>query len=61
VVPELVYRFSLATFIYGVAASGVLSLFHGTAGDQRVSPVEVVLLSLIGAAWVFTCLTIVVI
>jgi hypothetical protein len=59
VLPELYYLLSLSTFIYGVVASGVIAWFHGKTGQQRIMPLEVVMLSLVGSAWLLTCLIIV--
>jgi serine/threonine protein kinase len=58
VIPSLVYELSLSTFIYSVAASGVISWFHGKRGKQRVSRPEVALLALIATGWVLTCVLI---
>ncbi|MEJ2187665.1 MAG: serine/threonine-protein kinase, partial [Gemmatimonadota bacterium] len=54
VAPGWVYPMSLVTFIYSVAASGVISWFHGKRGKQRVSRPEVALLTLIATGWVLT-------
>lgn len=55
VVPAVVYPLSLGTFAYSVVASAMISWFHGRKGRQRVSRLELVLLMLVGGAWVLTC------
>lgn len=58
VAPDWVYSLSLSTYIYSVAASGVISWFHGKKGKQRISRPEVALLALIATGWVLTCVLI---
>jgi serine/threonine protein kinase len=55
VIPGLVYRLSLCTFVYGVVASAVIGWFHGKKGRQRVSSLEVGLVSVLAVAWILTC------
>jgi len=55
VIPGLVYRLSLCTFVYGVVASAVIGWFHGKKGRQRVSSLEVGLVSVLVVAWILTC------
>ncbi len=56
VIPELIYRLSLATVAYSVTASVVIAWFHGRPGRQRVGSLEVSILTLVGLAWLVTCL-----
>jgi serine/threonine protein kinase len=46
------FQAALATFVCSLVASGVIAWFHGEKGPQRVTPLEVVLLALIGLVWV---------
>ena len=46
------FLLALATFVCGVAASGVVAWFHGARGRQRVQPLEIFLLVLLGLAWI---------
>ena len=46
------FLLALATFVCGVAASGVVAWFHGARGRQRVQPLEILLLVLLGLAWI---------
>jgi serine/threonine protein kinase len=46
-----IFQAALATFVCSLAASGVIAWFHGEKGPQRVTPLEVVLLALIGLVW----------
>lgn len=61
VIPGLVYRLSLSTFVYGVVASAVIGWFHGKKGRQRVSTLEVGLVTVLVVAWLLTCLFIAVV
>ena len=45
------FLLALNTFVCGVAASGVLAWFHGARGRQKVQPLEIILLALLGLAW----------
>ena len=49
VLPLWAFRIALNTFLCGTAASGVIAWFHGKKGRQRVQPLEITLLVLIGA------------
>jgi serine/threonine-protein kinase len=51
VVPEAVYQVALATFICAFVASVVIAWFHGKKGRQKVQPLEVGLLAVIGVIW----------
>jgi len=46
------FQAALATFVCSLIASVVIAWFHGEKGPQRVTPLEVVLLALIGLVWV---------
>ena len=46
------YPLALILVIHGVAATAVLSWFHGPRGKQRVTPLEVGVLAVLGASWV---------
>jgi serine/threonine protein kinase len=52
VIDKPVFQAALATFVCSLIASGVIAWFHGEKGPQRVAPLEVVLLALIGVVWV---------
>jgi serine/threonine protein kinase len=45
------YKIALNTYICAVAVSGVIAWFHGKKGRQKVQPLEVGLLVVIGLAW----------
>jgi serine/threonine protein kinase len=51
VLPGWAFNIALNTFGCGVAASGVIAWFHGTKGAQRVQPLEILLLTLVGIVW----------
>ena len=46
------YELSWILVIHGVAAAAVVSWFHGPRGKQRVTPLEVGVLAVLGASWV---------
>ncbi|MGD2121576.1 MAG: serine/threonine-protein kinase, partial [Gemmatimonadota bacterium] len=46
------FRAALATFICSLIGSGIIAWFHGEKGPQRVTPLEVALLSLLVLVWV---------
>lgn len=48
ILSELVYRFALVAFVGGFFASLIVGWFHGEKGRQEVTPLEVVLLVLVG-------------
>ncbi len=56
VIPELIYKWTLATVACSVTASVVIAWFHGRPGRQRVGSLEVSILTLLGLAWLVTCL-----
>jgi hypothetical protein len=40
------------TYFFCIAASGVIAWFHGEKGKQRVRPLEIGILSILGLVWV---------
>jgi serine/threonine-protein kinase len=52
VLPEVAYLIALDTFFCGLAAAGVVAWFHGARGRQRVSAIEIMVLSVILLAWI---------
>jgi len=55
IIPELVYQLSLCTVGYAVAVAAVVAWFHGKPGRQQVPWAEVVMIALVAAAWLVTC------
>jgi serine/threonine protein kinase len=51
IVPEVAFRLALITVGSLLAASVIVAWFHGERGEQRVTPLEVVLLIAVGLAW----------
>ena len=47
-----IFQAGLATFVCSLLASVVIAWFHGEKGPQRVTPLEVVLLAVIGMVWI---------
>lgn len=47
VVPEIVYRLTLVGYVAGIPASLIIGWFHGERGRQRVSVLEVALLTVV--------------
>jgi serine/threonine-protein kinase len=45
------FQAGLATFVASLIASGIIAWFHGEKGPQRVTPLEVLLLSLVALVW----------
>jgi serine/threonine protein kinase len=45
------FQAALATFVCSLVTSGVIAWFHGEKGPQRVTPLEVLTLGLIGLVW----------
>jgi hypothetical protein len=51
VLPGDSYKLALDTFMSAVAVSGVIAWFHGKKGRQKVQPLEVGLLTVVGIVW----------
>jgi len=51
VLPEVVFRLALATVVCLLAASWIVAWFHGEGGKQKVTPAEVLLLTLVTLVW----------
>jgi serine/threonine-protein kinase len=51
VVGNWAFEIMLNTFACGIAASGVIAWFHGKKGAQRVQPMEIALLAVVGIVW----------
>jgi serine/threonine protein kinase len=49
--PQVVYPLTLIFVLHGVAATAVVSWFHGARGKQRVVAWEIVVLVLLTASW----------
>jgi hypothetical protein len=47
-----IFQAGLATFVASLIASGIIAWFHGEKGPQRVTALEVVLLTVLGLVWV---------
>lgn len=52
--PELAYRLVFVLFLGGLAASVVMGWYHGEKGEQKATPVEMVLLTLIALGTVYS-------
>jgi len=52
VLDKPMFQAGLATFVCSLLAAGVIAWFHGEKGPQRVTPLEVVLLSVIVLVWI---------
>jgi len=52
VLDKPIFQAGLATFVCSLLASVVIAWFHGEKGPQRVTPLEVVLLAVIGIIWI---------
>jgi serine/threonine protein kinase len=52
IVPEVIYQVALATFICAFVASVVIAWFHGKKGKQKVQPLEVSILVVLGIIWI---------
>jgi serine/threonine-protein kinase len=46
-----IFRAGLATFLCSLVGSGIIAWFHGEKGPQRVTPLEVVLLTFLVLVW----------
>ncbi|MCG6956181.1 MAG: serine/threonine protein kinase [Gemmatimonadetes bacterium] len=53
------YHLSLATVVAGVLVAAVIAWFHGAKGKQRTGPVEIALLTVIGAIWLIVSVSII--
>lgn len=51
VLPEVAYQHALNTFLCGLAAAMVVGWHHGARGRQRVTPLEILLLTFIVVIW----------
>lgn len=52
ILPEVTYPLSLVLVVHGVAATAVMSWFHGARGRQAVKPLEVAALAVLTVSWV---------
>jgi serine/threonine protein kinase len=59
VVGRMWYRLALATVVAGVVGAAVVAWFHGAKGKQRTGPVEIALLTVVGAIWLIISMSIV--
>lgn len=55
IIPNIWYKLTLVTVLWGVGASAVVAWFHGAKGKQKIGVVEVFLLAAIGAVWLLNC------
>jgi serine/threonine-protein kinase len=46
------FQVALATFVFSLIASGIVAWFHGEKGPQRVTALEVVLLTVLAVVWI---------
>jgi serine/threonine-protein kinase len=46
------FQAALATFVGALIGSGIIAWFHGEKGPQKVTPLEVALLAVLGLVWV---------
>lgn len=51
ILPNVMYRLTLAFAVCGVAASGVIAWFHGQRGDQEAPLIEYFLLGGVAVTW----------
>ncbi|MFC1791605.1 serine/threonine-protein kinase [Gemmatimonadota bacterium] len=51
----IAYKLTLATYLCGIAASGIIAWFHGERGKQKVTPLEIALMTTLGAVWLVVC------
>ena len=58
-VPEKFYQVALDTFACAFVASVVIAWFHGKKGKQKIQPLEVALLSVVGIIWLLIAVWIV--
>jgi len=49
------YYLTLPTVLYGIGAASVIAWFHGARGKQKTGIIEIILLSVIGIAWLLNC------
>lgn len=54
IIPNVSYPLALTFVIHGVLATAVISWFHGARGEQRVTVLEIVALSVLAASWIFS-------
>ncbi len=52
------FQAALATFVASLIGSGIIAWFHGEKGPQRVTALEVVLLTFLGLVWIALVVTI---
>ena len=52
VIDRPIFQAALATFVGSLMASGIVAWFHGEKGPQKVTALEVVLLSALGLLWI---------
>ncbi len=54
IIPNVSYQLALALVVHGVLATGVISWFHGARGEQRITALEIVALSVLGVSWILS-------
>ncbi len=54
IIPNVSYQLALALVVHGVLATAVISWFHGARGEQRVTILEIVALTVLGVSWILS-------